>query len=407
MNLLLKFLFISLLIVNNRFTYQYAILLKPAYFGLIGLIFYYIVSKYDTLTINSKDSISILALSFNIVILIISGLYNTVSLEIIIYGIFPYLYILMSYLLFNNRKIGDNHSLVMFSENLIVINAVICYFQGIYLLVTQGEWQDLVTGIHPYGTANELGYVFLIGILVCNFYKKSFYKSKTVLYIMTLFLMEAKGAILLLILSVVIIQYEHIRKIKESLVTITAIALICFGMFCFINWRSNSVKFKADIFEALEYESSYQTTASASRIAHLFFVINNYFNIYHLSPLLGSGIGTYESPAGYFSNSKYLYLKNLIFWNKGQNAPQVTHTQFATLLAEGGYLGLLSFEISLITMLISFKNDKRRYSFALLTAFFIAQVVHYIFLTFLTFMLFWPMLFTILKEEREALNESS
>jgi hypothetical protein len=267
-----------------------------------------------------------------------------------------------------------------------------------------GQWQDLVTGIHPYGTANELGYVFVIGILITNFYENKFSNWKTMLYVITLFLMEAKGAILLLLLAFIIIKFDDLKQIKESIITVLVLLIIGSGMFYLINQQSHSVKFKTDIIKALEYESSYSPTASAARIAHFFFVVNNYFKMYNLSPWFGSGIGSYESPAGYYFNSKYLRLKKKIFLNKGNNTPQVTHTQIATTLAEGGYLGLICFELGLISFLVSFQRAGHIYSLALLSVFFIAQIFHYIFLTFLTFIVFWPVLFTILKMEREKIR---
>lgn len=405
MNFLLKTLFVTVLIFNNRFTQNYASLLKPAYFGFAGIFFYYLISKLNMLTINPKDSIPVIILFVNAILLLVSGFYNLIDLEIIIYGIFPYIYLLLIYLLFHNRNIKDSQSVIFFTENLIFLNAVVCFFNGLYLLLRLGHWQDLVTGIHPFGTANELGYVFLIGILINHFYKKKNYRWKILLYIMTLFLMEAKGAILLLFIAVIIIEFETVLKFKDSIITVIAVLIIGYAMFYFINKQSHSIKFKTDIVNAFKYESSYQSTASAARIAHLIYVKKNYFRQHNLSPWFGSGIGTYESPAGYFFHSKYLALKNSIFWNRGQNTAQVTHTQIATLLAEGGYLGLVCFELGLITFLISFKGARHRFSLALLFVYFIAQIFHYVFLTFLTFIVFWPVLFTLLKEERVKIDE--
>ncbi len=407
MNFLLKTIFIFVFVINNRFTQEYAILLKPVYFGIFGLLFYIFLYKLKKLIIYHEDVLPMAILLMNFSFLLLSSIYNSVHIEIFFYGILPYAYILLIYILFCNNTSRDNEVLIVFAEYLIFFNAVICCFQGIYLLFKAGQWQDLITGIHPFGTANELGYVFLVGIVINWFYETPFSNWKNIVYITTMILMEAKGSILLTMIAVIVIKFEHIQNIKKNILVVFVIISIGFGGFYTINKLTSSVRLNIDLVKAFNNELEYHPTASSARLAHLIYVFKHYFSAHNVSPLLGSGLGTYESPAGYFFNSKYLRLKELIFWNKMHNCPQLTHTQIATVLAEGGYLGLFTFEMGLISFIFMFIKQGYRYSTILLMLFFAGQIFHYIFLTFLTFIVFWPTLFAIMGKEREMSEAGS
>lgn len=350
---------------------------KPTVYGIYFILFWSSVSYFFT-----KD-LQILPSAFNLlddglilvlvaisllwgiryvkelwpaIIFILVGIFSIVANQVPLFqAIYGLRFVALGALLYFtiiNLKLSENSlksiiKLVFFIVGIHCVAILIEFF----FYASKGAYAspDLITGLAGPGSANYLGYLIIIPVIVSltDLFQRKKNKILNILKIIFLTLLiiviGSRSVILVFPITFIFLYRNYGKRFSKILKYLVPLTIVLFFTSGYFYNRITGYGFSERYNPVSLFYAQVREGGASGRILHIPYAWNT-LKSYSYNILLGTGPGTYESSAGWLFDASLLKKKlaDITAFNIAGQKTVVTHMQFVTIGVEFGLLGFFS-----------------------------------------------------------------